>query len=197
MKLTFFFTSIIISILLLTSCSQHNPTSHVSNQQDFQEHQMQLKALLSDTSLNNENRYAIINTLAGNMLEHNEYKQLVLFLTDWVERHPDDAYNTYWLFMTAYAYMIQESDPVAEYYLDRILENYPDILVKGQSVHFLCLQHLIRICTKTADRIKYFKELITRFPSEVSTTELYIRLALEYEKEGEWDQALNACSLFL
>ena len=53
--------------------------------------------------------------MADNLIAEKNYNQLVLFLTDWVERHPKDPYNTYWLFMTAYVYIQQDADPVAAY----------------------------------------------------------------------------------
>lgn len=191
--------SVLFSIILLAAagCSAKKDPKLATAQKKMAATQIQLKSLLEKDNLNAQSRFAVINSMADNLIAAKNYNQLVLFLTDWVERHPKDSYNTYWLFMTAYVYIQQGADPVAAYYFDRILQNYPDIMVKNQSVHFLCLQQLIRITTRPADRIKYFNELITRFPSNVSITELYIRLALEYEKEGEWDQALKACSLFL
>ena len=99
--------------------------------------------------------------------------------------------------MTAYAYRESDAAPVASYYFERILRNYNDLLVQNKSVHFLCLQELIQISTNSANRISYFNELISRFPNEVSTTELYMRLASEYEKEGEWDNAIKSLTQFL
>ena len=61
----------------------------------------------------------------------------------------------------------------------------------------MCLKHLIQISTNPANRITYFNQLITRFPNDVSSTELYLRMALEYQKEGEWTQALQAFEQFL
>lgn len=159
--------------------------------------QVQLQSLLNSTSLDKQSRYAVINSIVNNYLAKKEYEQLILFLTTWIERNPDDIYNTYWLFITAHIYMQNDAWPIAEYYFDRILENYSDIMVKGQSVHFQCLKNLIRISTTPANRIKYFNELISRFPANVSITELYERLALEYEKEGEWALAMRAYSQFL
>ena len=77
------------------------------------------------------------------------------------------------------------------------MQQSQDLLVKGNSVHFMCLQNLIQISKTPAHRIKYFNELINRFPQNVNTTELYLRLALEYEKDSQWDQALKTYSLFL
>lgn len=142
-------------------------------------------------------QYALVNQTARSLLASKNYYELILFLTDRVERYPEDPYNAYWLLMTAYAYLQTHGEPIAEYYFDRILKNYADLLVEGKSVHFLCLQNLIQISTKPASRIYYFQQLIARFPQQVSATELYYRLAREYEKEGEWDLAMKSYEQFL
>ena len=71
------------------------------------------------------------------------------------------------------------------------------ILVKDKSIHFICLQNLIQISENTSNRIRYFNQLINRFPTNISITELYLRLALEYEKESEWEMALKSYAMFL
>lgn len=159
--------------------------------------QTELYSLLEKPELESVSRYAIVNQIATNLIALNDQQGLILFLTDWVEKHPDDTYNAYWLLMTAMTYLSNGAEPVAEYYFDRILINYQDLLVKGASIHFTCLQNLIQISTNPRSRIHYFNELINRFPTNVSITELYLRLALEYEKESEWDDALKAYSMFL
>ena len=93
--------------------------------------------------------------------------------------------------------MESDATPIAEYYFDRVLKEYNDLTVQGQSVHFICLQHLIQISKNTGSRIRYFNQLISRFPANVSITELYLRLALEYEKQNEWEEVLKAYTLFL
>ena len=131
------------------------------------------------------------------MLSVKTYPQLILFLTEWVETHPDDMFNSWWLLMTAFAYYENDAQPVAAYYFERILNGYEDLIVQGKSVHFLCLRYLIQITKDPAQRITYFNQLINRFPNNVSITELYVRMALEYEKQGEWNQALKTFQLFL
>lgn len=159
--------------------------------------QDELYSLLQKDDLEPVSRYAIVNQIANNLISLGDQQGLILFLTGWVEEHPDDTYNAYWLLMTAYAYLAANAEPVAEYYFDRILINYQDLLVHGNSIHFTCLQNLIQISTNPRSRIHYFNELINRFPTNVSITELYLRLALEYEKESEWDEALKSYSMFL
>lgn len=181
----------VILALLFISCQQDSKSTEFTNTQaDLQE-------ILETQQLNPQQRYAIINQLASNLLASKDYQGLILFLTNWVEENPDDMYNSYWLLMTAYAYLSTDAEPIAEYYFDRILQQYPDLLVKNNSIHFMCLQNLIQISKTPSHRINYFNELIDRFPQDVNTTELYLRLALEYENDNQWDQALKTYSLFL
>ena len=163
----------------------------------FSETQQQLYGILEQQDLPPESKYTIINRIANNLLAAEEYNQLVIFLTSYVEENPGDTYNAYWLLMTAYVYMQLEAKPMAEYYFDRIINTCQDLEVQGQSLHFLCLQNLIQICQDSTHRISYFSEIIERFPQLVNTTELYYRLAVEYENEGEWDLALKSYSDFL
>lgn len=163
----------------------------------IRKNQTELIRLLKNSEIDLKSRYAIINQMANNFLIAGNNQELILFLTDWVERNPDDIYNSYWLLMTAFAYMSSGSEAVAEYYFDRILQDYKDLLVQEKSVHFICLQNLIRISKTPENRIRYFNDLINRFPDNVSVTELYLRLALEYEKVNEWNDALKSYELFL
>lgn len=165
--------------------------------QDSSQEISELTMLLSQKNLSAQTRYAVINRIANSLYSAKDYSGMVLFLTDWVEKHPEDIYNSYWLLMVASSYLESGAEPVAEYYFDRILKNYTDLLVQGKSVHFMCLQHLIQISKNSANRISYFNQLVSRFPSLVSITEMYVRLAMEYEKEGDYNQALKSYSMFL
>lgn len=184
----------LLSIPAFFACKQQNQNIEETT---IQETQIQLQQLLETEVLNEQQRYAIVRRMANNLAAQNDYQNLILFLTDWVEENPDDMYNSYWLLMTASAYLATNAEPIAEYYFDRILQQYPDLLVKDNSIHFICLQNLIQISKTPAHRIKYFNELIDRFPQDVNTTELYLRLAMEYEKDNQWDLALKTYSLFL
>jgi len=181
------FTVLILS--LVTGCD--------STASSFSETQQQLYSILEQENLPSESRYTIINRISNNLLATKEYNQLIIFLTSYAEENPSDMYNAYWLLMTAYAYMQLDAKPMAEYYFDRIINTCQDLEVQGQSIHFLCLQNLIQISQNSTHRISYFNEIIARFPQQVNITELYYRLAVEYENEGEWDLALKSYSDFL
>ncbi|MCR4736080.1 MAG: tetratricopeptide repeat protein [Treponema sp.] len=168
-----------------------------NEQSPLEKTQEELKEILFTQQLDPKQRYTIINQMANNLLSIKDYQGVIILLTDWVEQNPEDTYNSYWLLMTAYAYLSTGAEPIAEYYFDRILKKYPDLLIKDNSIHFMCLQNLIQISKVPSHRIKYFNELINKFPQKVNTTELYLRLALEYQKDNQWNQALKTCSIFL
>jgi tetratricopeptide (TPR) repeat protein len=175
----------------LALCSCGNGDNNTEKSQQF------LHTILSDQSLPQESRYTAINAIAGELSAAREYYQLILFLTGYVEKTPKDIYNAYWLLMTAYAYLELRSLPVAEYYFDRIIKTCGDLMVRGESVHFVCLKNLINISKNPQNRIEYFTELINRFSGKANPAELYFRLASEYEKLGEWEQAMKAYTAFV
>ena len=187
----------VVIFFMNISCNSNINDSEFEKIQKIQETQNELYILLKNETLDEISRYAIINQIANNLVALKDYNGLILFLTDWVQNHPDDTYNAYWLLMTAYAYMSTKAEPIAEYYFDKILREYKDLLVKEKSIHFICLQNLIQISENTSNRIRYFNQLINRFPTNISITELYLRLALEYEKESEWEMALKSYAMFL
>lgn len=193
MKSKFFLLVLCFLTIIFSACKNNQNTQ----KNIYNNKQTELQEILDTQLLDTKQRYSIINQIANNYLENKDYQGLVLFLTDWVEQNPTDMYNSYWLLMTAYAYRSMGAEPIAEYYFDRILNQCQDLLVKGNSVHFMCLQNLIQISKTPAHRIIYFNELINRFPQNINTTELYFRLALEYQNDSQWDQALKAYSLFL
>lgn len=187
-------------LIFLSSCFASEKSSGIaflSAKKQTEEARKQLLNLLDDSSLSAQSKYAVINRIANNLRATENYNEMILFLTDWVEKNPSDIYNSYWLLMVASNYLDNDAEPVAEYYFERILKNYPDLLVQGKSIHFICLQNLIQISKSSPNRIFYFNQLVSRFPSEISITEMYVRLALEYQNEGEWNQALKSYAMFL
>lgn len=153
--------------------------------------------LLEDPAISSESKFSIINQIASHYKNQNNSTDLILFLTDYVEKHPSDPYNAYWLLLTAHIYLETGAENVAEYYFDRIIQNYEDLLIKGKSVHVVCLENLLKISTSAEHRSGYFNRLISQYPKDVNITELYMRLAMEYEALGDWEQALKTYSSFL
>lgn len=193
-KRTILFASLLFcsfSAFFILGCSRNSKTDGT------EETLSQLANLLEDETISAQSRYAVINRIANLFYSQGRTDDMVLFLTEWVETHPGDSYDAYWLFMVASNYLKAGEEPLAEYYYERIINNFSDLLVNGDSIHFACLQHLIQISKSSANRINYFNRIISNFPQNVSITEMYLRLALEYENVGEWDMALKSYSLFL
>lgn len=192
-KITFRIFSLLSFLILISGFSACKSKDEIKAEETL----FELSSLLTDKTLTAESRYAVVNRIANIYYFQNDNDSLIFFLTNWVENHPDDNYNAYYLYLAASVYLDAKAEPVAEYYYERILNNYQDLLVKGKSIHFSCLEHLIQISKSTENRISYFKKLIANFPENVSITEMYVRLGREYENAGEWDEALKSYSLFL
>lgn len=185
------FYSFFLPLFLVTFAGCHTELSKL------EETQNQLFTLLTEQDLPQESKYTVISRYANNLLAEKKHNDLLIFLSSYVENNPDDMYNVYWLLMLAHTYLQLEAEPMAEYYFDRIISTCQDLTVRGESIHFLCLKNLIQISTNPANRITYLNQMITRFPEKVNITELYYRLAVEYENQGEWDKALESYSNFL
>jgi len=161
------------------------------------EEQRELLSLLSRNPTDSETRFALTNRIASNLLDEGLDEPLIMFLTSEVNANPDDPYAAYWLLLVAQAYLDQGANDMAGTYFARILENCPDLEVKGTSVHLACLQNLIRI-TETPDLlVRYYSDLITRFGSEINQGYAYFMLARSYERLGEWELAIQTYKQFL
>ncbi|MBQ9207038.1 MAG: tetratricopeptide repeat protein [Treponema sp.] len=186
-----------VSVLFLFSIFTFSCAKNTASEKKFSKTLGELSAQLENPAITQQVRYSVINRIANLYYAQGKTDEMVLFLTEWVELHPSDTYNSYWLFMVASNYLKEGEEPLAEYYYERIINNFPDLLVNGESIHFSCLEHLIQISKSSQNRINYFNRIISNFPQNVSITEMYSRLALEYENVGEWDLALKSYTLFL
>lgn len=183
--------------LCAVSCSAGSQDYLVDGLESGKDEQQQLIALLNTGKYNAETRFALMNRIAGNLLAERQTASLILFLTSSVEKHPDDPYNAYWLLMVAHTYLDGNAPEIAEYYFARILENCPDMEIKGASIHLACLQNLIKITDLPELQIRYYSDLITRFAQKIDLGYSYFMLARSYEQLGEWDLAIQTYTQFL
>lgn len=144
-----------------------------------------------------ENRFIIIQQIANRLHGAKQLEKLILFLTGYVEKNQNDPYNAYYLGIVAAAYKDLRAVPLAVHYYERILTNYPDLIISGTTVHFQCLQELLNLVEDPKARIEYYKELISRFSNYVDPGAAYYFLADAYEKAAEWEQAIRAYQKFL
>ena len=154
-------------------------------------------SLLASGTANSEEQFALIRDIAYIYLRQREFGILITFLNGRVHEFPDDPYNTYYLFMIAFAYQQMEAFPMAALYFDRIIKNYPDLTVQGSSIHLASLNQLIAIVDNPLKRVWYYEELVLRFLDHLDPGPVYFMLAQVYEAIGEWENAIRAYTQYL
>jgi len=153
--------------------------------------------LLEHTSRPGEDRVFLVEQIANLLSEAGHDDRMNMFLTTYVERNPHDAYDAYYLFMVAQNYKALGAIPFATHYYERIVRNYPDLVVQGTSIQFVALNQLSKITKNPALRLGYYKELISRFGTRIDLGTTYFYLARTYSELGQWGQAFQAYKEFL
>lgn len=145
-----------------------------------------------------ERRFVLIQQIALALAAAGEREKEIVFLTTHVERNPTDPFNGYYLMLAAEAERELGAVPLAVHYYSRVLKTQADLLVGGRSIHLHSLQQLVELESRPAERIGYYKELLSRFVDQVEHPgSLYFLLAKSYEEAGEWEQAIYAYRLYL
>jgi hypothetical protein len=157
----------------------------------------ELLPLLNQSSMPENQRFAILRKISGILVANGDFDRLVQLLTAEVESHPDSPYNTHYLLTVAWAYAQQDADPIAVLYYDRILKNYPDLIINGESIHLACIRRLLALGREPEQRIELRRELILRFPEKIQLGAELFMLATDYEAIGDWDAALDAYRRFM
>jgi len=161
----------------------------------------QLFTLFDKGGRSYESRFIIIRQIMKLLHSTGAQRKLNLFLTTYVEKEPEDPFNAYYLLIVAENFREQGAVPLAVHYYERILKNYHDLLVRGRSVHYICLTNLVDMVEEPEVRVGYYKELIARFSEPGSASSLadqidlgptYYALAKTYEQLGEWELSMQA-----
>ena len=157
----------------------------------------QLFTLLANGTENGQEQFAIIREIANSYLRQREFGRLINFLGAQINEDPDNYFNTYYLFMIAFAYQQLEAFPVAALFLDMIVKNFPDLIVQGRSIHLAALNELINLVENPQQRIWYLEELISRFQDQIDPGPAFFMLGQAFEGAGEWGNAIRAYTQFL
>jgi tetratricopeptide (TPR) repeat protein len=144
-----------------------------------------------------QEQFAVVREIANIYIKQKEYSKLINFLNSRIQKDSGDLYNTYYLFMTAFAYQQMESYPVAALYFDMIVKNYPDLTVLGKSIHLACLIQLISLVDNPLQREWYYQELISRFIDQIDPGPSFFMLGQAYEGTGDWNNAIKAYTQYL
>ena len=60
-------------------------------------------SLLISENGDHREQFAVVREIANTYVKQNEYGKLINFLGSRIYKNPDDIYNSYYLFMTAFA----------------------------------------------------------------------------------------------
>jgi tetratricopeptide (TPR) repeat protein len=188
-----------ILFLLLTSLSGClHPDSYYQTGSSEKNRQLdQLFEHLKNAEDYPESRFVVIQQIVKLLHSADEIEKCNFFLTTYVEKHPDDPFNGYYLFIVAQNYMRDEAYPFAVHYFERILRNHPDLLVQDNSIHLNCLKNLLKLTNTPELKVTYYKELLSRFRRDINLGLTYYYLGKTYEELGEWDLAIQAYGNYL
>ena len=202
-RIIFFLLPVLIIVLAVSvtimqrSISPNINPYYVVGSTENKEQLKEMFALLANKSNDDESRFALVRQIANNLAKAGEYSEVIHFLRGWTIDHPDDAYDSYYLLMIAYAYMQQNSQPMAMQYFDMIVKNYPDLTVSGESIHLSSFKHLIGMSDNWEQKIWYYNELISRFSDKIDLGTTWFNLGQAYEHVGDWTGAMQAYSRYL
>ncbi|MDR1867971.1 MAG: tetratricopeptide repeat protein [Treponema sp.] len=154
-----------------------------------------LFSLLEQEAVSTNEYFALVREIGNRYLKRKEYAKLVNFLNTRIQ--DADPFNAYYALMIAFAYKQQGALPVSALYFNLILNNYPDVFVQDSSIHLVCLNELIKIDTDPEQQIRYYLELIERFPNDIDQGIAYFMLGQAYEKSGAWNNAIQAYTNYL
>jgi tetratricopeptide (TPR) repeat protein len=205
MKSVWFITLITVySVLFSGSCSRFNVvdkgkfnTYYISGNEMEKKALVDLFVILENEDADEIDAFFAMREIVNIFSRQKQYARLINFLLAWVEQHPTDRYDSYYLLAIADAYTKQDAYPVASIYLDMIVKNYPDLIIRGNSIHLECLRQLIAISEDPVQKIWYYEELISRFKDDIDTGPVYFLLGQTYEELGEWNKAIESYTRFL
>ena len=180
----------------LTGCRGEYPEYRVGNR-SYDRQAGELLALLEQERGGADQRFMIVQEISKTLRAAGAPRRQLLFLATYVETHPADPYNAYYLMAVAEGYRDLGQDPLAAHYYERILRNYTDALVQGRSIHLTALGELIALEDDPQRLVGLYKELIGRFGDAIDVGRSHFFLGRAYEALGEWEQAVAAYQVYL
>jgi len=199
------FTVLLIVFPMMISCQFfaavdamfiENPY-YIIGSKDDKDNFTELFKQLHSEERGSESEFAVIREIAMSFARLNAYDRLIHFLSAQTINNPGDHYNGYYFMMIAFAFLQQDSEPIAALYFDIIVNNYPDLIINDESIHLVCLRNIINMDPKPERQVWYYEELISRFPDKIDLGTTYFMLGRACEQIGDWNGAIQAYTNYL
>lgn len=199
-------TPLIIWVLItLTSCSGGDYYQYITKENPNRNELKELFPLLEKNQQYLENRFTVMNEIISMMLPYEKPGVINLLVTNYVNKNPDDPYNSYYLLLLASSYIKHDQNNFAIPYLHRIVKNYPDLGIKNMSTHYTALTTLVDITIDPKDKIYYYKRLIKDHRKRIDKKEkfsggigeVHYYLGQTYEAAEMWEESIRSFENFL
>ena len=158
---------------------------------------MELLAVARDIDADPATRYAALEPIIARARKAKETGWLCSFLGEMLENHPDDPYGSYYLMAMAESAKDAGSQELSLDYLRRLTRNYPDLNIKGQSMHLLALSEIAKHTTDPREAIVVRIKMQQHYPKYIDQGRNFYALAEEYKKIGLWNEMYRAYAGFL
>ncbi|TVQ21866.1 MAG: hypothetical protein EA382_12950 [Spirochaetaceae bacterium] len=182
----------LVTIVALTACS--DPDDYFVGRSDVQARELyELVATESDPQV----RAVAIEQLAAHLLIDAGQEPLIVYLTTLLQRNPDDPFGGLYTFIVAQSYLESNAHDLARHYFQRVVRRFPDIEVRGTSLHRQSIEHLVRLSVDPEERIGYYRRLLAEFPDTLDRGLIHYRLAEAYSEVGAWSSVYTEYRNFL
>ena len=154
-------------------------------------------AIALDPESDASTRFVALEPIISQAREKGEIAWLISLLGKTLEKNPGDPYGAYYLMAMAEGENTNESRTLALDYLKRLVRNYPDLQMAGQSLHFLALKEIAVRTDNPQEAIAARLDMKRRFPDRIEAGRNLYFLAEEYRKTGEWTAMYNTYKDYL
>jgi len=192
--------TIILSVFITVSCRLETTgidPYYITGSEEERKNLLELFRILKDEEGSGEGEFAVIREIAATFARQKDYDRVIHFLSAQTINNSANPYNGYYFLMIAYAHLQQGSEPIAALYFDLILKNYPDLIINEESIHLVCLRHLINMNNNPQRQVWYYSELISRFPDKIDLGTTYFMLGQACERVGDWNSSIVAYTNYL
>ncbi|MCE5255538.1 MAG: tetratricopeptide repeat protein [Spirochaetaceae bacterium] len=195
--------SLVLATLPMTGCTGGTSSNLAFYNVGSAEQKKELSALFAllelhgpqGSSPDSMRHFAAARKVASILVTEKEYAKAAAFLVQCADLR--DEYASWYLFTAAASYEAAGDIQLAIPLYERTVKDAPDAIVEGQSLHHASLSRLVKSATLPERKINYYRELLARFPEASDTGTSYFLLGKEYEKVGDWKNALDSYSKFL